>query len=100
MRHKIGSPWCESCLDETPPNHLPVTRVILNFENLRLSMAGSGVSQSVQHRFAREYKADLRSISDTAATAGVQNNYYNDVVALYEVYYQRAMRAVDSLNVW
>lgn len=63
-------------------------------------MAGAGVSQGVHYRFAREYKADLRGISDTAATAGVNNNYYNDVAALYQVYYQRAMREVQNLNTW
>lgn len=99
-RHKTGTPWCESCLDETPPNHLPVTRIIVNFENLRTSMAGAGVGQAVYYRFAREYKAALRGISDAAATAGPNNNYYNDVAALYDAYYRRAMREVDRLNTW
>lgn len=57
-------------------------------------MDGIGISEGSRIRFSREYKAELREIRDNAAIAGVNNNFYNEVKALYELYHQRVANAI------
>ncbi|KAI1427992.1 hypothetical protein F5Y12DRAFT_101253 [Xylaria sp. FL1777] len=93
-RLKVGIHYCESCLDETPPSHPPITEIIEGFDKLRALMDEIGISQGSRLRFSRECKAELREIRDNAAIAGVNNNFYNDIKALYELYHQRVANAI------
>ncbi|KAI0541716.1 hypothetical protein GGR58DRAFT_412985 [Xylaria digitata] len=95
-RHKVGTDFCDSCLDETPPSHPPVLEIIQGFETLRAIMETVGFHQGHCIRFTREYKAELRSIRDNASIAGPDNNYYNDVRALYHLYHQRVSEAITD----
>ncbi|KAI0427858.1 hypothetical protein F5Y09DRAFT_16781 [Xylaria sp. FL1042] len=96
VRRKIGEDYCDSCLDNTPPNHPPVTDIIRGFDNLRGLMDEIGATQASRLRFTREAQTQLRQIRDNAALAGINNNFYNDVKALYELYYQRIQNAIAS----
>ncbi|KAI1740640.1 hypothetical protein F4680DRAFT_94415 [Xylaria scruposa] len=94
-RHKIGIPFCESCLDEVPPNHVPVTRIILDFERLRQAMALS-VDREACARFSRDYRAGLRRVREASFVSGPNNNFYNEIWALYHNFHQRA---IDEMSV-
>ncbi|KAI0452578.1 hypothetical protein F5B21DRAFT_330956 [Xylaria acuta] len=89
-RHKIGIPFCESCLDEVPPNHVPVTRIILDFDILRQAMELS-VDQEASARFVRDYRAGLRRVRESSFVSGPNNNFYNEIWALYHNFHQRAI---------
>ncbi|GAW20798.1 hypothetical protein ANO14919_103090 [Xylariales sp. No.14919] len=93
-RYKIGADYCDSCLDETPPNHPPVTEIIQGFSTLRTILQSVGFHQGVCIRFTREYRAELRNIREDAAIAGVDNNFYNDVRTLYQAFHQRVADAI------
>ncbi|KAI1354210.1 hypothetical protein F5Y01DRAFT_25116 [Xylaria sp. FL0043] len=94
VRRKIGQDYCISCLDDTPPNHPPVTEIIQGFDYLRSLMEEIGSSHASRLRFTRDVQADLREIRDHAAVVGVNNNFYNDVKALYELYHHRIQAAI------
>ncbi|KAI0485494.1 hypothetical protein F4859DRAFT_384673 [Xylaria cf. heliscus] len=89
-RHKIGVPFCESCLDEVPPNHVPVTRIILDFDTLRQAMEMS-VDRAACARFVRDYRAGLRRVRESSFVSGPNNNFYNEIWELYHSFYQRAI---------
>ncbi|KAI0401365.1 hypothetical protein F4802DRAFT_429421 [Xylaria palmicola] len=93
-RLKVGRSYCGSCLDSTPPNHPPVTAILRNFENLRITMDTCGVPGGSCIRFAREYKDDIRIIKENAVEGGVHNNFYNEISALFQAYYHRAMTKI------
>ncbi|KAI0203126.1 hypothetical protein F4808DRAFT_52949 [Astrocystis sublimbata] len=88
-RHRIGVPFCPSCLDEVPPNHASVTRIILDFNYLRHTMELS-VDRQTLDRFVRDYMAGLRHVKETSRMAGPNNNFYNDIIALYDRFFHRA----------
>ncbi|TRX92758.1 hypothetical protein FHL15_006432 [Xylaria flabelliformis] len=93
-RHKIGIAFCESCLDEVPPNHVPVTRIILDFDSLRQAMELS-VDRAALTRFIRDYRAGLRRVRETAFVSGPNNNFYNEIWALYHNFHQRAINEMS-----
>ncbi|KAH8159535.1 hypothetical protein CIB48_g8698 [Xylaria polymorpha] len=94
-RHKIGIPFCESCLDEVPPNHVPVTRIILDFDTLRKAMELS-VDQATLARFVRDYRAGLRRVRESCFVAGPNNNFYNEIWALYHNFHERAINEMSA----
>ncbi|GAP91017.2 hypothetical protein SAMD00023353_5400330 [Rosellinia necatrix] len=94
-RRKINVPFCDSCLDETPPSHPPVTTILQDLETMRSIMNTVGVERAFCIRYTREYRSEFSDISARAAAAGPNNNFYNDVAALYQIYYQRASDAVS-----
>ncbi|KAI1753820.1 hypothetical protein F4782DRAFT_70692 [Xylaria castorea] len=93
-RHKIGIPFCESCLDEVPPNHVPVTRIILDFDSLRQAMELS-VDRAACARFVRDYRAGLRRVRESSFVSGPNNNFYNEIWALYHNFHQRAINEMS-----
>ncbi|KAI0556135.1 hypothetical protein F4679DRAFT_20196 [Xylaria curta] len=93
-RHKIGVPFCESCLDEVPPNHVPVTRIILDFDSLRQAMELS-VDRAACARFVRDYRAGLRRVRESSFVSGPNNNFYNEIWALYHNFHQRAINEMS-----
>ncbi|KAI1297352.1 hypothetical protein F5Y03DRAFT_281927 [Xylaria venustula] len=97
-RRKIGEDYCESCLDDNPPDHPPVTEFFQGFADLRAVLDDLHVDGETRLRFTRDIQRDLRDIRDRAADAGVNNNFYNDIKALYDLYHRRVSNAIaDAL---
>lgn len=96
--HKIGMPFCDSCLDDTPPNHPPITAVFQSFGNLRYGMEELGISEAVCESFAHDYKAQLKHLTERAAAAGINNNYYNEVSTLHLMFCRRASATVAAYS--
>ncbi|KAI0440936.1 hypothetical protein F4803DRAFT_441663 [Xylaria telfairii] len=94
-RHKIGRPFCQLCLDEVPPNHAPVTRIILDFDNLRKAMELS-VDQATLATFVRDYREGLRRIRESSFLAGPDNNFYDQIWALYHNFHERAVNEMSA----
>jgi hypothetical protein len=96
LRRENGVPYCESCLDDVPPNHEPIFTIVEGFAKLRKNMDKARVKKGVAIRFSREYKRDLKKIKDRAKTDGVDSNYYNEVRDLFREYKQRARDVIED----
>ncbi|KAK5631318.1 hypothetical protein RRF57_007032 [Xylaria bambusicola] len=95
-RIKVGINFCESCLDHTPPDHPPINEFMEAFDELVALVSEFGLSRSDVNRFTRDIRDGLKEIRDNAALAGVDNNFYNDIKNLYELFFDRVMRARDQ----
>ncbi|KAI0973068.1 hypothetical protein F4678DRAFT_37897 [Xylaria arbuscula] len=97
-RSKVGEDYCEFCLYDNPPDHPPVTEFFQGFANLRAVMEDLNVNQATRQRYTRDIQGGLLEIRDRAANAGVNNNFYDDVRALYDEFHQRMAHALaDSM---
>ncbi|KAJ3578349.1 hypothetical protein NPX13_g2218 [Xylaria arbuscula] len=83
-------------MDEVPPNHPPVTAWMQGFDDLVNLVTRLGLSRPDQNRFCRDIRNDLKDIRDNAASAGPNNNFYNDLKALYELYHDRVEYARED----
>lgn len=66
------------------------------FEDLVELADHLGLSRSDHNRFCRDIRTDLKDIRDGVASAGPNNNFYNDLKALYELYYDRVEYAREQ----